>query len=148
MSSRVFETSGCGSGRFCALLLWMAELSNALQGSALAAAARLVRTDNFIGSMRWNNFGAGRKLDICHFQQGMWFLVWECGWRHNEQEIQNWAGNHLTGDNLQSSPPLMNRNAISTTTSSVPPNPYLPNTGRRNGWTFSSQVYYFLITTF
>ena len=32
---------------------------------------------NFIGSMRWNNFGAGRKLDICHFQQGMWFLV--CG---------------------------------------------------------------------
>ena len=31
MSSRIFETWGYGSGRFCALLLWMAELSNALQ---------------------------------------------------------------------------------------------------------------------
>ena len=40
-----FWDSGYSSGRFCALLLWMAELSNALQGSALTAAARLVRTD-------------------------------------------------------------------------------------------------------
>ena len=104
---------------------------------------------NFFGSMRLSNFGAGRKLDICNFQQGMWCLVWECGWGHNEQEIQNWAGNHLTGDNLQSSHPLMNRNTISTTTSSVPPNPYIYQTpgggmGEHFHWKFIISYHNFL----